>query len=165
MKIKYLLIFIVLIFSACSSSKILPQPDEIVSNTYGGLIEIRTSEEYIYAELISVNEDNLSILLMDKNECINIDKNKILRYKIYFAEANKYGWTIPVFSLISVTHGLLSIFTLPTNLISTIIITSTAKSSFRISNRNINYENLKMYARFPQGMPSNIKIEQIKHDF
>jgi hypothetical protein len=166
MKTKYLIIlFVIVIFSSCSSSKILPKPDEIVSNAYGGLIELKTRQGYIYGELISVNDEDLSVLIMNKNECENINKSKITSYKIYFAEANKYGWTIPAFTILSFTHGWLSILSLPTNLISTIVITSSAKSSFRISSRKIKYEELKMYARFPQGLPSNIKTEEIKHNF
>lgn len=166
MKTKYLLILItVVILSSCSSSKILPRPDEIVYNTYGGLIEVKTREGYIYGELISVNDNDLSVLIMNKNECVNINKNSITRYKIYFAEANKYGWTIPAFTLLSFTHGWFSMLSLPINLISTIVITSSAKSSFRIRSKRINYENLKMYARFPQGIPNNITLDQIKHNF
>lgn len=165
MKIKYLLILIVVMLSSCSSSKLLPKPDEIVHNTYGSLIELKAKNKFIYGELISVNDASLTILSMNTKECVNIEKDKIIRYKIYFAQANKYGWTIPVFTLFSISHGFFSFISLPVNLLSTIILTTSANSAYRISSRDIDYEKLKMYARFPQGIPSNIKLEQIKHYF
>lgn len=64
--------------------------------------------------------------------------------------------------LLPFIHGAISIFTLPIHLIVTITATATGENAFKYSDKNMTYDKLRMFARFPQGIPPNIKLANIK---
>lgn len=166
MKIKLSIIIVFsILFCSCTSSRILPKPVDIATHVYGGLIEISTKEELIEGELISVNENDLVVLLLDSNKCISVPKKNINRYIITFALAENYSWTIPVFMLTSVSHGFYAGFSLPFNLISTSALYFSSSNAYTLRSSYVDYENLKMYARYPQGTPENIDISKIKFNY
>jgi hypothetical protein len=53
-------------------------------------------------------------------------------------------------------------YTAPINLIVTISITVSGETAFQYSDKNITYDILKMFARFPQGIPPNMDLASIK---
>lgn len=96
------------------------------------------------------------------NQCVYVAENDIRSFKIKPVDPENYSWSIPVLSLLSISHGFLLIITLPINLTSTIIMTSKGFYQYEYTNRELNFSTLKMYSRFPDGIPKNIKIEDIK---
>ncbi len=168
MKIKLSIIIVsTFLLCSCTNSKILPKSVDIATNVYGGLIEISTKQELIEGELISVNENELIVLLLDSNKCISVPKKYINKYKLKYAlgEAEKYSWTIPLFMLVSASHGYYMTLSLPFNFITTSTIYFSSANAYTLRSTYVDYEKLKMYARYPQGTPENIDISKIKFNY
>lgn len=162
-------LFIAVFLYGCSSAKYLPESDQVGVNQYGSQIEISTHDFTVLGELIVAKDSSLIILLDSDNpneksvkQIKIISVNKIQEFILSYAKHNDYSWTIPVFTLMTISHGAFLIFTLPLNLITTIAINSNASSGFQYNNYSIEYNQLKMFARFPQGIPSNVKLSDIK---
>ena len=170
------------IFNSCSSLKYvpdyLPNPEKIDISHYGSYIRVLTSNKtIIQGELIAIDTSNI-IVLKDRNfikEAVSIPIKKVLRFDLRYAKHKHYGWTIPLFALSTIIpfpdpaagglmpfHGYLAAITLPINLIVTSVVTRSSETAFVYSEKEMNYEKLKMFARFPQGIPPNIDITHIK---
>jgi hypothetical protein len=64
--------------------------------------------------------------------------------------------------LLPFIHGWYSIFTIPIHLIVTISVTASGENAFKYNNKKMTYEELKMFARFPQGIPPDIDLANVK---
>jgi hypothetical protein len=117
--------------------------------------------ERIDGELIAIDSNKIVVLSSTEKKCLLVSVKEIKRFTLQYAQPKQYGWTIPVFLLSTISHGFFSIFTVPVNLIVTISSTSSGNSAFKYKSKSMNYQKLKMFARFPQGIPSNIPIESI----
>lgn len=62
----------------------------------------------------------------------------------------------------SLTHGLLFLGSAPVNLIVTSVVTADGLLAYRYDHGDISFEELKMFARFPQGMPPNIDVSELR---
>jgi hypothetical protein len=166
---------ITLIFGACSTPHYLPQSEVIDINAYGSFIKISLkNKEDIKGELLAADPGNLTVLT-DTNftkKVIIVPLASISKFSLIYASPKKYGWSIPLFAVSTIVpfpdpeggglmpfHGFYSLLTLPVNLIVTSAVT---RNAFRYNNTTITYEQLKMFARYPQGIPSNISIKSIK---
>ncbi len=164
-KVFILSLFILFTISSCYTTSYLPQYTDISTSPNGSEIElIYRSDEYLIGELISVNELDIVVLNRTKNTCIAIPKNQIIDYGIRFAQPKHYGIYIPTLTLSTISHGLISIVTLPINLISTVVVAISSERAYTIDHKKITYEQLKMYARFPQGIPDGLTLDLIKID-
>ena len=164
-----ILVLLAIIMSSCTTPAYLPSSDRIDVNQSGSYIKVsRKSNENIEAsafvkgELIAIDSNNMVVLSAKTNSCIAVPMNDVKRFELKYARGKHYGWTIPVFSLASIAHGLFGIFTIPVNLIVTTAVTLSGENAFIYKGKNITYDQLKMFARFPQGIPSNIDLESIK---
>ena len=164
MKTKLLFAVIILLLAfSCSSPKYLPSSDKIDINEFGSYIKISMKEGgKIDGELIAIDSSQIVILSAKKKKCLVISIDDIKRFTLQYAQSKQYGWTIPVFLLSTISHGFFSIFTVPVNLIVTISTTSSGNSAFKYKSKSMNYEKLRMFARFPQGIPLNIPIDSIQ---
>ncbi len=101
--------------------------------------------------------------------------NDVKRFKLRYARPKHYGWTIPIgiiLPLIPFTdpdgggrmpfHGFFALLSIPVNLIVTIAVTKAGENAFKYNDKNMTYDKLKMFARFPQGVPTNIDLASIK---
>lgn len=152
------------IISSCTSPRYLPSSDNIDVNQYGSYIEIITKGTYpnIDGELIAIDSNKIIVLTESTSKCSTVPTKDIQGFKLRYAKPKHYGWTIPVFTLATIGHGLFLILTAPVNLIVTISVTASGESAFKYSDKNMTYDKLKMFARFPQGIPTNIDIASIK---
>jgi hypothetical protein len=156
------------IFSSCSSPDFLPDVDEIDVNVYGSYITITRQEgETVRGELIAADSSKIIILtLQDDSATIHIPKiipvKEISSFSLKYAEGSQYAWTIPLYTLASLSHGMGAVVSLPVNLITTIVVSSSGDNAFTYSTGDITYNKLRMFARFPQGIPPNIQIKSIK---
>jgi hypothetical protein len=156
-------------FTNCDSSRhlpgYLPKPDEIDVNQYGSYIKInKVNKDAINGEIIAIDSSQL-VVLIKKNglsNCVSVPLNEVNRFTIQYAKSKHYGWTIPVFTFSTITHGFLSILTAPVNLIVTTSVTAGGAKAFKYSEKDITFDKLKMFARFPQGIPPNIDTAQLK---
>ena len=163
MKTKLLFIVVISLFAfSCSSPKYLPTSDKIDVNEFGSYINVSMKKgERIDGELIAIDSNKIVVLSSTEKKCLLVSVKEIKRFTLQYAQPKQYGWTIPVFLLSTISHGFFSIFTVPVNLIVTISSTSSGNSAFKYKSKSMNYQKLKMFARFPQGIPSNIPIESI----
>ena len=164
-----LLIILAIIISSCLSQGYLPYSDKIDINQYGSQINIsRVSGPNVIGELIAVDSSKM-IVLTDYNRINRIEKSiviitfdEIRRFKLQYAKSRSYWWTIPIYTLATISHGWWLIISAPINLLVTASVTSSGVIDFQYHNKDITHEELKMFARFPQGIPSNIDIASIK---
>lgn len=158
-----LTILCAVIISSCTSPRYLPSADKIDVNEYGSYIKIiRKTTANITGELIAVDNNKIVVLTESESKCVTVPISDVERFKLRYAKPKHYGWTIPVYNLATFGHGLFLIYTAPVNLIVTISVTASGESAFKYSDKNMTYDNLKMFARFPQGVPTNIDIASIK---
>ena len=173
MKTKFtIIVLLVIIMSSCKTPAYLPSSDMIDVNQNGSYIMVirksasnTEASEFVNGELIAIDSNNLIVLSEKTTECIIVPMNDVNRFELQYAKSKHYGWTIPVFTFASFAHGLFGIFTIPINLIVTILVTASGENAFIYKGKNMTYDQLKMFARFPQGIPSNVDLESIKqHD-
>lgn len=151
------------IISSCTSPRYLPFSDKIDVNPYGSFIKIdRKTDIIITGELITIDSNTIVVLTKSENKCITVLIKDVERFKLRYAKPKHYGWTMPLGIVLPFIHGVYSLLTLPLHLIVTISVTASGESAFQYSAKDMNYDKLKMFARFPQGIPKNIDIAKIK---
>jgi len=171
-------LILTLILSSCASIEYLPGTDEIDVNQHGSYIKVKnTAKKMIKGELIAVERTAL-LVLTDSNQnkkIVVIPLDMISSYKLRYANPKNYTWTMPVFTVATVIpfpdpaaggimpfHGYFALFTAPFNFLVTAIITADATSKLQYTDQDMPYQKLKMFARYPQGLPPDIDIESIK---
>ena len=115
-------------------------------------------------ELIQIDDINLYLLTenKEKKEITTISLGDIKKYSLRYARAKSYGWTIPLYTAFTLSHGLFLIFTLPINLIATTWIFVNANNDYLFTSKDLKIEELYKYARFPQGLPEGVSLEELK---
>ncbi|MBE0654718.1 MAG: hypothetical protein IH594_13020 [Bacteroidales bacterium] len=166
-KVYITILAIAMFLTDCTTVKYLPGVNEIDINEFGSRIIVRTTDgPYIKGELLAVDTGHL-IIRTDSIHMHRYKNNVILSFKeiesydLVYARTNKFMWTIPVFPLFAISHGMWAIFTAPVNLIITAIIADRT-GDFKYTREDITMEELKMFARFPQGLPPGIDPDSIK---
>ena len=165
MKYKSIIIgLFTIVVSSCTSPRYLTSSDRIDVNEYGSHIKINHKTlSSIEGELIAIDSNNIVLLQeTNMNKCTVFKTADIKKFKLRYAESKHYGWTIPVYTLATISHGLFLIFTAPLNLIVTIAVTVGGEKAFIYTDKNTTFEELKMFARFPQGIPPNVAIKDIR---
>lgn len=159
----FFLIASALFFSDCTAPKYLPYAEDVYTNEYGAYINIILPKgDVVEGELIAIDSSNIVVLTEETRSCTTVSLDEVKYFKLRYAKARNYGWSIPVFVLSSLTHGVGAIITLPLNLVVTIVVTATGQSAFQYNHRNMTYDKMRMYARFPQGIPRNVSIHSIE---
>jgi hypothetical protein len=163
-------LFMAVIICSCSTPGYLPKSDDIDVNQYGSYITVlHKSGKYTRGELIAIDSNRLIILsspgknIPETPEIVPIAG--ISHFSVKYAKPKHYGWSIPVYTLATIGHGVFLIGTAPINLIVTIAVTAGGENSFEYSEREMTYEKLKMFARFPQGIPPDVNIAGITSNF
>lgn len=171
MKTKFILKGLLTIFFmvACTPHRYLPMYNAIDVNEHGSRIIVnRVDGPTIKGELIAADTSNLIILADSnyvkriKNTLIVVPTNEIKKYRLRYGKFRDFRWTIPVLSATTPSHGLFFIFSFPVNLILTFAISAGTEAAFEYNDKEISYEDLKMFARFPQGIPSGIDPSSIR---
>lgn len=145
--------------SGCYAPAFIPEAENIDVNPYGGYLEI-TNEAGQTAEGELIAIDNQHVTLLEDSgtpdETLRrIAVSNMYRYRLRYAQPVNYAWTIPLFSAFTITHGWFLVFTFPVNLITTIAVSVGGETAYRYTEKEISLQDLKMFARFPQGMPEN----------
>ncbi len=158
-------ILLALLNSSCKAPAYLPEAEKIAVNEFGSYITVDLSEgSDIEGELIVIDSENLIVLTKKKdiNQPRTISIENINGFRLMYAKPKNYGWTVPGFTLASLSHGLLAVFTVPVNIAVTGIVTTRGTRAFTYNKKTISWEDLKMFARFPQGLPPNIEMENLE---
>jgi len=156
-----IIISLLILQSGCSLPKYLPFSENIDVNPYGSrIVLVNKNLPNVSGELISLDSNSIIVLSEKSKICIKQPNIEINRFYLYYARPKQYGWLIPLFTLPTpFIHGAYSVLSLPVGLITTIAV---ASSDFKYSNKKINFHQLKMFARYPQGIPADIKLTSIE---
>lgn len=153
---------IVFLSGGCSFPGYLPTTSSIGVNEFGSYISItRHSGKDLRGELIAVDSSNIFVLTDNPRQCVALPTSQMKAFSLRYAKGKAYGWTVPLYSLFTISHGWFLIITFPVNLITTLIVTNSGRKSFTYSEKDINIEYLSSFARFPQGIPPGIDIASI----
>ena len=159
-------ILVVLTFSACYSPNYILDTEYIDVGVHGSYIKVYDGKERrtIKGEVISVDEREMIVLEKNSYKTIvhKIQKEDIKYFRLKYAKSSDYSWTIPVYALATLSHGWFLVITLPINLIVTISVTASGPKSLSYTDKTIKYEELNMFARFPQGLPENVYIGDLR---
>lgn len=159
----YIIAALTILFGSCASPYYLPNSNEISTDEYGSFIKLFTDNRpRIQGELIAIDSNNVVILTHEEKECVTVPMKNVIGFDLKYADAKNYAWTIPTFTLATVGHGGFFILTAPINLIGTIAVVSSSNKAFMYNETTLSYEQLKMFARFPNGIPKNVDVHQIK---
>jgi hypothetical protein len=125
-------------------------------------------------ELIAVDSNQLMVLSDNTfhKTLLFAPIKQIKGFTVYYAKPKNLAWSIPVFTLSTLLpfpdpansggwmplHGYFAGVTVPVNLIVTAIIAS--RNPFKYE--TLSYMELKMFARFPQGISPDINIKNIQ---
>lgn len=163
------ILLLLIIYCGCSVPSYLPSSDNIGVNEFGAYIHLRSNlESIIDGELIAIDNKNIIVLCQKTKKCVPIKLSEVKKFSLRYAKPKNYGWTIPIVLILPAIHGFYSLLTLPINLITTISVTAGGYNAFKYTNKDLAYnkelafERLKMFARFPNGIPPNIDLDSIK---
>lgn len=147
----------------CATVSYLPVPGQLGVSERGSHISVyRHKMPRLQGELIAVDSSQLYVLVYKTHACTPVPFQDISRFNLQYAENKQYQWTIPVFTLAALSHGYGLLYTGPLNLLVTTIVTATGESAFQVNNKDMTYEQIKMFARFPQGMPPRLRLADIQ---
>ncbi|PKP48586.1 MAG: hypothetical protein CVT94_07790 [Bacteroidetes bacterium HGW-Bacteroidetes-11] len=159
----FIIVLTAIVISSCSSPGYLPSSDKIDVNEYGSYIKLtQNNKSIIDGELIAIDSNQIVVLTDKEKICITVPVGEVKKFSLEYAKPKHYGWSIPVGFLLPFIHGWYSIFTIPIHLIVTISVTASGENAFKYNNKKMTYEELKMFARFPQGIPPDIDLANVK---
>lgn len=168
MKSKHIVILVcvAMLLGSCSyprylpSEKKLPKWEGIAESQYGATIAINLMDgSRIDGELLAVYDDKVFVDVRKSSgkyvdlSCKEYKLSDVKYLAIRYARPRKYA-VVYFMPLVSISHGYFAMFTLPINLISAPVIVNSANKSYRLELRDVAIDNLRMFARFPQGLPS-----------
>lgn len=172
MKTKLFIIGLMLLLAgSCApySPRYLPSDDKIDVNEHGSYIKIKTISENprkpnysVTGELIAI--DTTAIIVLDENKriCIAVPIDEIDLFVLRYALPKSYVTSMILFPLTSLLHGYYALLTLPMNILVTAIVTTSGHTAFQYNDENISYRELRMFARFPQGIPPNVDTANLE---
>lgn len=172
MKNSIFFMIIAIALSSCNSMRYahLPKVKDIDTDYNGSYINVFLKKDvkinnkrHIKGELIAVDSTKM-IVLTQKRDTVKAEEfstNKIKSFHLYYAKKPNYGLT-GLLPASTISHGYYLVLTLPVNLIGVIYINNSSQKDFRYTQHTISIEELKMFARFPQGLPPNVKLEALK---
>ena len=165
--INSVLLIFALFLCGCVTPAHLPTSESIDVHQYGSYISIEQIEGHdINGELLAIDSTQMIILPETwrnaPSSAVIVPVSKVKHFSLRYAESVSYGWMIPTSSLLVFIHGWFSLITYPINLAGSIAVTASSNGTFKYNDKEISLGQLKMFARFPQGIPHNIKLEIIQ---
>jgi hypothetical protein len=161
-----ILIFFILIFCASCASirgprKLIPDPEEVPENPRGCWIELETKVDKISGEFIGLSEDNVYVEVIKfgkKLYAVPRDEVKKAQIVVFYPDGTSYLglWTL-LGVLLSFTHGGYLLISIPIWSLFGIssIIGRSYEPVFSYSKKEL--DKMSIYARYPQGVPMEIR--------
>ncbi len=146
-----------LALAGCASSHAplawVPSPEEAQFDAYGSWINIERGEEVISGELLSIEGDSLFVGTPEFQSVAakDISSASLARYDAPSLAGHVLGG-----ALLSLSNGLLAIFTAPMWLIGGPIAASARSREPFLSYPEHRLGDLRAFARYPQGLPAGI---------
>ena len=154
-------ILCLLILSSCASKKFLPRPADMGSAPFGSYLSlVLRNRVMLGGELIAIDSSHLFILRRRNPEqrVQPVPLKEIKSYSVQVTRANNNTIPLILSTLASCTHGWFLPISLPVNL-TTILVSG---SGYHLSKNDIPLHELHKYARFPQGIPPGLPLEEIR---
>lgn len=136
--------------------------EKVGTDPYGSEISVeRKHNKAITGELIVADWKRMIVYDLKADSCVEIPRNEVGNYFLTFAKPRNYAALIPISVLSTAIHGYFAAFTLPLNLITSIAVTAGAYTAVRYTQDQMPYKSLHMFARFPQGLPPGVSLQDI----
>ncbi len=172
LKLIYQIMILMMVGISCSPPKsvlaprnMVPKQSEILSDAFGGWMEIEVSNRSnkIEGEFIAIQND--SIFVLKNNQLSGFPKSdiKFARVIFYNTQYKEMGTLTAITSVATISNGGFLIFTLPLNLVVGIVSNNAERQ--RVNYRQYpenSWEELSKFSRFPQGLPEGVQREKIK---
>jgi len=133
---------------------------------YGGWIRLETADARaapVGGELLALDSDSVWVTTRDVTVALPIAGIKKGTLTAYDPEAGKLGtWTL-LGAVSTASHGVISIISLPVWVLGGSLATHAQASSARRSHPRLEWKELAMYARFPQGPPPGLDLRALAH--
>ncbi len=156
----FLILILFLLGIRCSVPSYLPTKEQIDISIKGAYVKLNLQQRYVTeGELITVDEKE--VIILTNVGIRKVEKTKIKRFKVIYAAPRKLGWLVALLTLSTAGHGYFMVFTVPLTLIGGPLVAN-RKYTYRFTNNDIDFNEMKKYARFPQGIPAGLKIEAIR---
>jgi hypothetical protein len=167
------LFLILLTFSVSSCSKKLAAPidKDMGLDPFGATIKVKymqpdNKRTAVQGEILATQNDSLFVLVnrgteVSYNVIEKIAKHNIDSYLIYYARietTNAYMTS----SLLSLLHGFFLPVSLIVNGITIAIINADQHNYYTFTSKEVEFDELYYFARFPQGIPAGINLYSIR---
>jgi len=165
------ILLVILFFAACKSPDYLSKPKDFSHHVKGLILMAEIDgESDVLGEIIEVQSEAIMVLPIDKktNTILTIAKNKIQSASITIASTSDNPKGIStragLINVLSLGHGIFMAASLPINLMITIPIgISAAHDTYKMNYpKNVSWNQMSKFARFPQGIPDHIDLDQIE---
>ncbi len=156
------------LLSSCSTSYMLPKSTEVHANVYGAYIELRLKRgnpvRDIQGELIAVDAQKLYIISTQYDSLyhIELEKEKVLKFRLYHFEPEYPVVSNVALSLLPISHGIIGVGTLTTNIIGMGVVNGQIKDRASSTSSEMELDEIGPFARFPQGMPPSLSFRSLK---
>lgn len=165
-KIQIITLGLILCIFSCRAPSYLPQPSTFNDHVKGlHFVGFLHGGGSVKGEIIDVTENEMFILSNRKNRKLSIvSRERLKKGNIVVCTVNDKvkmfsdwtGWMI----LSAFVHGFVGLLTIPLNFSLSAQATQTA---YRVKYPEaVSWEELKKFARFPQGLPNEIKLSDIR---
>ncbi len=152
--------------STTAPSKWLPRPDQAQALAHGGWISVHYAKGrtklQAHGELIAIHADSLFVLSANSLTAIPTAKIKKATLTAYGANWGPLAaWTV-VGTLSTASHGVGLIISAPVWILTGTIATSEQSYAPQITFPEKSWNEFRMYARFPSGLPKGINRRYLR---
>jgi hypothetical protein len=157
---------VVLSVVSCGRKPYLLIPSAFHENVHGVYANgyaahFNATKARIRGEVISVSEDSIIIKDFKSYEIRTYKRSNVRNIKLYLSSASQKDFSAfyTINGILPLTHGFWSIVTYPMN-IAVMSSISNSKNVIRYP-LDVDWDALHKFARFPQGLPPNIDLNQL----
>tara|TARA_R110001592_G_scaffold237306_14_gene496518 strand:- start:73283 stop:73774 length:492 start_codon:yes stop_codon:yes gene_type:complete len=146
--------------ASCSLPSYVPNAVDAAVSVHGGFIKVTLlNGRKIEGELLSSNNERITVMMEGFNYPTQIKTSGIMQYKLQFAKGLNSKVTLNM--LLPLSHGVFAIVTLPFNALVLGAVLVESNKDYKIYSDETTYEELSKYARYPQGLPPVYKMHAL----
>ncbi len=158
-------LLLALLMACCAVPRGLPAPDDLPRHTHGAVIHLRLDDgERVRGELIASDGAYVFVLpegggtpdAVQQIAWVGVDS-----YRLFYAGGKSLNWFVPVYTAMTLSHGWFLFLTAPVNLVATLLTHQFSRNEYTLREQDIRPEELSLFARFPQGLPPDLKLEDV----
>ncbi|MDN3669771.1 hypothetical protein QWY93_10595 [Echinicola jeungdonensis] len=151
--------------SILAPKKMVPKQNEILSDAFGGWMELGVTNRpnKIEGEFIAIHNDSIFVLKNDQLSGFPKGDIQFARVIFYNTQYNAMAFLTSISSLATISNGIFLIGTLPLNIV--VGVFSNIAERKRLNYRQYPdqpWEELSKFSRFPQGLPKGGQRREIK---